>query len=142
VRGDVPALDHAPGCRCGSCPAGLAQSYLLASLPVEAEKTARDGATLAHDLGQPAGEAWCLHVLGLVGTRANDSTAAETHFRRSHDLARTLEMRPLVAHNEGGLANVYRATNRPVEADRALTTALKMYEQMGMVRWIERARTS
>ena len=122
--------------------AGLAQSYLLAGLPTEAEKTARDGVALARELYQPAGEAWGLHVLGLIGAATNEPTIAEAHFARSRDLALALEMRPLVAHNHLGLARVYRTTDRRAQAEDDLATAVRMYDEMGMARWLERARTT
>jgi tetratricopeptide (TPR) repeat protein len=122
--------------------AGFAQSYLLAGRRADAEATALRGLRTARKHQQHAGEAMCLRALAMVA--ATDPTgidAAEEYSMQARDLAASLEMRPLVAHCHADLARLYRSAGKPDQAGQHLATALAMYREMGMDRWIEQART-
>jgi hypothetical protein len=48
-------------------------------------------------------------------------------------------MRPLTAHCHLGLGKLYRRTEKREQAQEHLTTATKMYRDMGMTYWLEKA---
>ena len=48
-------------------------------------------------------------------------------------------MRPLVAHCQLGLGNLYWRTGQREQAQEHLTTATTMYREMGMTYWLEKA---
>jgi len=48
-------------------------------------------------------------------------------------------MRPLVAHCHLGLGKLYRRTGQHEQALEHLTTATRMYREMGMMYWLEQA---
>ncbi len=48
-------------------------------------------------------------------------------------------MRPLVAHCHARLAKLYRRTGKRQEAPEHLTTATRMYREMDMTYWLEKA---
>ena len=48
-------------------------------------------------------------------------------------------MRALVAHCHLGLGQLYRRTDKPLEALEHLTTATTMYREMDMTYWLEQA---
>jgi hypothetical protein len=47
-----------------------------------------------------------------------------------------------VAHCHLGLANLYRQTGKWPEAQDHLTTAVRMYREMGMSSWLEKAEAA
>jgi tetratricopeptide (TPR) repeat protein len=121
--------------------AGLAQSYLLAGRSAEAEKTAHNGLALGREQGQPAGEAECLRVLGMIATAfpPAETALAEAYFTQARELAASLEMRPLVAHCHFDVAKLYRTVARHAQARQHLARATTMYREMDMVFWLEEA---
>src|SRR5262249_57687880 len=64
---------------------------------------------------------------------------AETHYRDALVLADELGMRPLQAHCHRGLGTLYTQTGRPEQARTALSTAIAMYQDMGMTFWLPQA---
>ena len=48
-------------------------------------------------------------------------------------------LRPLVAHCHLGLGKLYRRTGQHEQALEHLTTATRMYREMGMMYWLEQA---
>jgi tetratricopeptide (TPR) repeat protein len=91
--------------------------------------------------GARGGEAWTLHLLGVIAASALPVEAAttEARFHEAAELAGSLGMRPLTAHCHLGLGKVYRRTGDRVKADGHLATASTMYREMGMTFWLEMA---
>jgi hypothetical protein len=56
-------------------------------------------------------------------------------------LANDLGVRPLVAHCHLGLGKLYRRTGDHANAEKHLTTARAMYQEMDMGFWLEKADT-
>ena len=54
-------------------------------------------------------------------------------------LAKTMELRPLVAHCHHDLAKLYRRTGQQQQAQEHLTTAATMYREMDMRLYLEQA---
>jgi len=50
-------------------------------------------------------------------------------------------MRPLVAHSHFGFGKLYRRTGDGVKAQARLSTAVRMYREMDMGVWLEKAET-
>jgi MalT-like TPR region/Tetratricopeptide repeat len=65
--------------------------------------------------------------------------AAERHYSEALTRADALGMRPLVAHCHLGLGKLHHRTGDRAKAEEHLTTASKMYREMGMSFWLARA---
>jgi len=80
-------------------------------------------------------------ALGDIAAHADppDPEAAEGHYNQVLARANDLGMRPLAAHCYFGLSQVYRCTGHGVTAQEHLTTAARMYREMDMGFWLERA---
>jgi hypothetical protein len=50
-------------------------------------------------------------------------------------------MRPLIAHCQSGLGKLYWRTREREQADEHLTSARRMYREMGMTYWLEKVKT-
>ena len=68
---------------------------------------------------------------GRIAARSSAPGEAEAAFRRSLDLARELEMRPVAAQCHVGLAAVLRDADRPAEGREHLDQALALIRAMG-----------
>jgi tetratricopeptide (TPR) repeat protein len=90
---------------------------------------------------QPGFAAHALHLLGDIRTHPErfDAERGEAHYRRALALAEPRGMRPLVAHCRLGLGTLYRRTGQRSEAIEDLTAATRMYREMGMTYWLEKA---
>jgi hypothetical protein len=67
-----------------------------------------------------------------------DVVATEAHYATSTALALELGMRPLVAHCRFGLGTLYRRAGDR-RATEHLTTAMSLFNEMGMRFWFEKA---
>ena len=118
----------------------LGEADLLAGRLEEARDFGNRAVVLARERGERGHEAWAHCLLGdAVSHRDSpDVAAAEAHFATSTALALTLGMRPLVAHCCFSLGKLYkRAGDR--RAGEHLTTAMSMFNDMGMRFWFEKA---
>jgi len=90
---------------------------------------------------RPGVVAYALYLLGDIATHSDsfDAARGEAHYRKALALAEPRGMRPLVAHCHLGLGKLYRRTGRQQEAQEHLTTATRMYREMGMTYWMEQA---
>jgi tetratricopeptide (TPR) repeat protein len=119
----------------------LGEACLLASRLDEASTVGQRALTLARDRGQRGEEAVALRVLSDIATHPHQFNAesGETHFRQALALAAELGMRPLVAHCRLCLGKLSRLTGKREHARDHLTTATRMYREMGMRFWLEQA---
>jgi hypothetical protein len=110
----------------------------------EARDVATRAVTLARERGERGNEAEALHLLGetTASLPPVDADLAEGHYREALALARACEMRPLVAHCELGLGQLYRRTGDAARAQDHLTTSATMYREMGMGFWLEQAEAA
>jgi tetratricopeptide (TPR) repeat protein len=113
-------------------------SYLSAGRIDEAGSHAQEALALTRRLGARGNEA---HALCLAGEVASGGGAADAEgsYREALALASELGMRPLVAHCHLGLGKLYRRTGKREQAHEHLTTATRMYREMGMTYWLEQA---
>jgi class 3 adenylate cyclase/DNA-binding SARP family transcriptional activator len=90
---------------------------------------------------QPGFAVYAMHLLGEVATHPSrfDAENGETHYRQALARAEPRGMRPLVAHCHFGLGKLYRRTSKCAQAQQRLTTAMKMYREMGMRFWFKQA---
>ena len=86
---------------------------------------------------------YALHLLGDIATHPDrfDSELGVEYYRQALALAEPRGMRPLVAHCHLGLGMLYRQIDKRPEANAHLTTATKMYRDMEMCFWLEKAET-
>jgi len=113
---------------------------LLGNLP-EAKRIVKRALELAEANEERGIAADILELLGEIAAaeRPTAFDAADEFFRRAKGLATELGMRPLVAHCHLGLGKLYRRTGEREQVRDHLTTAMKMYREMGMRVWLEQA---
>jgi tetratricopeptide (TPR) repeat protein len=119
----------------------LAEAHLLAGNLDEVRRAGERAVDVCIAHGERGHHAWALRLLGEVAAfgPAADSAVAERHYRRALALADELGMRPLVAHCHLGLGKVYRGAGKQQAAHEHLTIAARMYREMGMMFWLEKA---
>jgi tetratricopeptide (TPR) repeat protein len=122
----------------------LGEAYLHAGRLDDALRLAGRAFDLARAHKERGNEAWVLRLLGEVAAHADppDVKSAEEHYRQALALADELEMRPLVAHCHLGLGTLYRRTGDSAKAKEHLTTAARMYREMGMGFWLGKAEAA
>ena len=119
----------------------LAEAYRRNSRLEDAERCAGRALVLAQERGQRGYVAYAAHALAEIASAAQppDVGRAEEHYRRAHELAQELGMRPLVARCHLGLAALYRTAGRRRQARAEVTTAIDMFRSMGMTSWASHA---
>jgi tetratricopeptide (TPR) repeat protein len=119
----------------------LGEAHLLAGRRDEAVVGARRALDLAHRQKERGNEAWVLRLFGDIAAHADspDLESAEGHYTQALARAKELEMRPLQAHCHLGLGKLYRGFGDGVMAQEHLTTATRMYREMDMGFWLEKA---
>ncbi len=125
----IPAIVH------------FSEAHLLADQIEEAAVSAERALTLARKHGQRSQEAWAQRLLGESAARSDpsDIKAAEGGYREAMTLASALGMRPLLAHCHVGLGKLSRRAGKPEHALENLTIATKMWREMDMRFWLEKA---
>jgi tetratricopeptide (TPR) repeat protein len=121
--------------------AWLSEGYLLAARMEEASEVASRSLEAARRHDERANEGWILRLLGEIelARGLRNSGAAERYYREAIALANELGMRPLVAHCHLGLGKLSRRTGKREQAQEHLTMATRMYREMNMMYWLEKA---
>ena len=119
----------------------LGEAYLDAGRLEDARTCALQALELAQTHKEPGHQAWTLRLLGEVAAQCNppEVREAETFYRQSCALADELGMRPLLAHCHFGLGTLYRQLGQQEQARAALSTAVDLFQSMGMTFWLPRA---
>jgi class 3 adenylate cyclase/tetratricopeptide (TPR) repeat protein len=122
-------------------PVLLAEGYLVAHRFDEATTTAAralEGARQAGEVGIIARASW---LVGAAATALDPPAATEAieGYRDAAAMAERIGMRPLTAHCHFGLGKVYGRSGKPEQAREHLATATRMYREMGMTYWLEKA---
>jgi tetratricopeptide (TPR) repeat protein len=119
----------------------LAEAYLLAGRIGDAADAADRALDLSRAPKERGWEAWALRLAGEIHSRRDPLQVkeAEASYRQAMALANELGMRPLEAHCHLGLGKLYRRTGKREQAREHLATATKMYREMGMTSWLEKA---
>ena len=119
----------------------LGEAYLDAGRLEDARTCALQALELAQTHKEPGHQAWTLRLLGEVAAQCNppEVREAETFYRQSLALADELGMRPLLAHCHFGLGTLYRQLGQQEQARAALSTAVDLFQSMGMTFWLPRA---
>lgn len=86
-------------------------------------------------------EARVLYLLAEIAAhgQAIEVETAFDRYQQAASLADALGQRPLVAHCHLGLGKLYWRTAKRAEAEAELVIATKLYGEMGMPFWLERA---
>jgi class 3 adenylate cyclase/tetratricopeptide (TPR) repeat protein len=116
----------------------LAEARLASGHYEAAAAGARRVRDVAESVGDASTRARALQVLADAAV-ALAHEGAEALYREVECIARDLGMRPLQAHVHLGLARLFRGAGRPAEAADHRATAISMYHDMGMTRWVEQA---
>jgi transcriptional regulator with AAA-type ATPase domain/tetratricopeptide (TPR) repeat protein len=113
----------------------LGHAYLrLGRLP-EAQHAAETALERAAKQGERGHEAWALFLLASIAASTGSARLEEIDgaFGRAIELARALEMRPLLAHCHAGLADVYAGWGQADRAREERARAQAIREEIGMV---------
>jgi class 3 adenylate cyclase/tetratricopeptide (TPR) repeat protein len=119
----------------------LGEAYLLADQVENARACADRAVMVARERGERGYEAWALRLLGEIASHQNrpDVATTEAHYGAAMALTSELGMRPLQAHCHLGLGKLHRRTGKREQAYEHLTTATRMYREMDMGFWLEKA---
>jgi tetratricopeptide (TPR) repeat protein len=119
----------------------LSEAHLVAHHIDYATQLAEQALSLSREHRERGHEAWALRLLGEVASHRDppDVDAAEVYYRDARTLADELGMRPLVAHSHLGLGKLYRQTGDRVKGSEHLNSATRMYREMDMGLWLEKA---
>jgi tetratricopeptide (TPR) repeat protein len=112
----------------------LTEAYLRAGRVADAVRMGSHGLHLCESRKERGLQAWALHLLGDVASRANppDVEGAEDRYRQAMALAEGLGMRPLVGHCHLGLGRLLR--------DRGeVATAAEIFRSIEMTYWLRQA---
>jgi len=119
----------------------LGEAHLLAGRRDDAVAVAQSALDLAHRQKERGNEAWVLRLLGDIAAHADppDPESAEGHYTQALARADELGMRPLAAHCHLGLGKLFQRIGDQAKAAEQLTTAARMYREMDMGFWLEKA---
>jgi tetratricopeptide (TPR) repeat protein len=119
----------------------LAEGYFLAGRTEEAVPLAERALALTRERGERGQEAWSLRLLGEIHSHPHvaDVDQARGPYDEARDIAERLGMRPLVAHCHFGLGRLFCNTGDRVKGREHLATAARMYREMDMGFWLEKA---
>jgi tetratricopeptide (TPR) repeat protein len=123
--------------------AWLSEAYLLASRMEDAGSVAQKALELARSTGDRGGEAWILRVIGDIAARSDppDYCQAEECYRQALARASELDMRPVAAHCQFGLGNVFKGIGKIKEAEQNLSAAVDLYQDMDMRFWLSQGKS-
>jgi len=119
----------------------LGEAYLVAGQPQRANEVAGRALGLAVEHRERGNQARALWLLGAIAATEDGLgwRAGEQQFALALDLATELEMRPLMAHCHFSLARLLRRCQQAARAGRHVAAASRLFQDMGMRAWIERA---
>jgi tetratricopeptide (TPR) repeat protein len=128
----------------------LAETYLVLGRIAEAREQGEQAVALARAHQERGWEAWGLKLLGDVhahrpavfdqgGIDRSGAERAGNTYRQALALATELGMRPLVAHCHFGLGKLHAGIGRREEARQHLVAATRLYREMDMRFWLEKA---
>ncbi len=123
--------------------ARLSEAYLGAGRVQDAAALAGRALDLAMGHKGRGHQAWALRLRGDIASSCDppDLDQAAGHYRQALALAEELGMRPLVGHCHMGLGRLYRRAAKRQQAEEHLTTAMRMFREMDMRFWLEKAET-
>ncbi|MDH3473145.1 MAG: AAA family ATPase [Rhodospirillales bacterium] len=116
----------------------LAEAHLLAGDSERALAHARQALNHARSHGEQGGEAWALWLLGWIcaGREGTEGGEAEERLMEARQIAESRQMRPLIAHIDSALGQLYaRRKNRP-QAQARTAAAVSSYRRLGMTYWL------
>jgi len=121
--------------------ARLSEGYLLAGRADQARPLAERALALAREYCARGNEAWIVHILGEVTSRAEPRNAerARNHYEQAMNLAGELGMRPLIARCHLGLGRLYAQTGEHEQAFQHLDRAATLFREMDMHFWLAQA---
>jgi tetratricopeptide (TPR) repeat protein len=123
------------------CRLPLGEAHLRAGCLEEAHALAERALAHARQYQERSHEAYALRLLGDIAARRQSPEAepGEVDYRQALALAEGLGMRPLVAHCHRGLGTLSAKLGQQEQARVQLSTALRLYQTMGMTYWLPQA---
>ena len=120
------------------CRLTLGEAQLLAGSLEEAHAHAERALAQAREYQERDNQAYALRLLGDIAARREPPALAQAaaHYQQALALAEELGMRPLQAHCHRGLGTFYATTGQQEPAQAPLSTAIALYQSMGMTFWL------
>jgi tetratricopeptide (TPR) repeat protein len=120
----------------------LGEAHLLAGQVEDASDIGLRAVVFARERGERGHEAWGHRLLADTASYLGrlDLATAETHYSTATGLAFELGMRPLVAHCRFGLGKLHKRAGDQRVATEHFTTAVSLFQEMGMGSWFEKAQ--
>jgi tetratricopeptide (TPR) repeat protein len=117
---------------------------VLAGHLEEAQALAEGALEHARAHQERGNEAYALRLLGDIAAHREPPEVEEAgaSYRQALALANELGMRPLQAHCHRSLGTLYAATGQREQARTELSTAIEMYQAMGMTFWLPQAEAA
>jgi tetratricopeptide (TPR) repeat protein len=121
--------------------AWLGEAYLLAGRADDAGEIASRAVSHANTHKERGHQAYALRLVGEVAahSRRPDIEQAEIAYHQAITIADTLGMRPLRAHCQLGLGELYRGVGQMQQAEVELVAARELFRSMEMTFWVSRA---
>jgi tetratricopeptide (TPR) repeat protein len=122
----------------------LGEAYLLAGRIDDALASATEALDLCRARGERGREAYALRLLGKITVARDpvDVQTADDYYRQAIELARKLEMRPLMADCHLDLGTLYKQTGKLDHARSEIAAAIDLYRAMHMASWLSCAETA
>ncbi len=119
----------------------LGEAYLIAGQIEKAMRTAKRVQEMCQKFKTRGYEAWSLRLLGNISSHPENLNydGAKGAFQQAMELGDSLGMRLLVAHCHMDLGKLYFKSGEKEKAQEYLGSARKMFREMGMNLWLERA---
>jgi tetratricopeptide (TPR) repeat protein len=112
----------------------LAEAYMCDGRPAEAREAARKALDLARTLSERGHEAWALSLLAQLAAQDDspETESSERLHREALELAKELQMRPLIARCERGIAGLLASRGDESAARHHARRAMELCEEMGL----------
>jgi tetratricopeptide (TPR) repeat protein len=121
----------------------LGEALLVSGREQEALERATEALRLAVARHERGYKAFALRLLGDIAARRDSADSqAESAYREALRLAGDLGMRPLAAHCQLALGELYRRTGARDRSRQCLATAAALYDELGVARWLGRAEAA
>lgn len=114
----------------------LSDVYRAAGDMVKAAEAAAGAMEISKKRAERGFEAWAMLVMAAIEYCKGTPEEAITWYRRAHQLASDLLMRPLLAHCHRGLSNAYLSLGNVKQSAAEDKAAIEMYRRMGMNYWL------
>jgi transcriptional regulator with AAA-type ATPase domain/tetratricopeptide (TPR) repeat protein len=118
----------------------LGEACLLTGQIEKAQAMANQGLVLTRSAKYLPAVGWAYHALGRIAQASGRLDEAEAHFRAELETVTSIDARYMVGRSHLDLAALAHARGNPEAAASHLREAHRLFETLGVARYVERAR--